>query len=196
MQSCTQISTTQQNTMLNVNSDSFSIQKFIRHLHPAPRSVQPSDMMKFCVCSCDPTPWHHLKTMKTFILTNTVWEHDLARGEVQRDQTYPLGNLDKADVEIPARKGPRGLLRSGPCACRKLCHESHPSSILKLTRGFVLPPLLFWKLFNLTLKLLFIFAPTYLHTIRVNQWWSNTCYDSFMLLFIHKLKISVNANGR
>lgn len=150
---------------------------------PAPSSVQPSDMMKLRVYSCDPTPWHHLKTMKTFIHTNTVWEHDLARGEVQHDQTYPLGNLDKADVEIPARKGPWGSLRSGPCACRKPCHESHRSSILKLTGGFVFPPVLFRKLFNLTWKLLLIFAPTYLHAIWVNLWWSNTLWLTHYSLY-------------
>lgn len=136
---------------------------------PAPRSIQPSDMMKFHVYSCNLTPWHHLKTMKTFIHTNTEWEHDLARGEVQHDQTYPLGNLYKADVEIPAWKGPQGSLKSDPCACRKPSNESYPSSSLKLTRRLLLPLLLFSEFFNLTLKLLLVFAPTYLHAIQVNS---------------------------
>lgn len=66
-----------------------------------------------------------------------------------------------------------GSLRSGPWACRKPCHESLPSSILKLARAFVFLPLLFRKLFYLTLKLLLIFAFMYLHAIWVNSWLSN-----------------------
>lgn len=104
---------------------------------PVPRSIQPSDTMKFWVYSCYPTPWHHSKTMKTFIHTSTVREHDLAQGAVQRDQTDLLGSWDRADVENPAQKEPRVLQRS--CACRKPCHESLSSSILKLTRGLSFP---------------------------------------------------------
>lgn len=163
---------------------------------PAPRSIQPSDMMKFRVYGCNPTPWQHLKTMKSFIHTNTMWEHELARGEVHCGQIDPLGNLDKADVEIPAWKGLGRSLRSGPCACRELCPKSHPSSIFKLGRAFVLLLPLFWKHLDLTLKLFLIFATMYLHAFQVNKWWSNLPYDSLLLLFIYKLRISVTAKGK
>ena len=129
-----------------------------------PRNVQPSDMMKFCMYSCSPTPWHHLKTMKTFIHTNTVWEHDLARGEVQQDQTYPLVNLDKAHVEILAWKGALGPLRSGPLVCRKPCHESRPSSILKLTRGFCPSSTLVLETFKSDNKIIIIIIIAHIFT--------------------------------
>lgn len=150
---------------------------------PAPRSIQPSDRMKFRMYSCNPTPWQHLKTMKSFIHTNTMWEHELARGEVHCDQTDPLGDLDKADVEIPAWKGLGGSLRSGPCACRELCLKSHPSPIFKLTRAFVLPPPLFWKHLNLTLTLFLIFATMYLQAFQVNKSWSNKLRLTYSSLY-------------
>lgn len=140
---------------------------------PAPSRIQPSDTMKLHVYSCDPTTWHHLKTVKSSIHKNTMWEHDLAWGEAQHHHTYALRNLDEVDVEIPAQKGPQGSLRSGPWACRKPCHESLPSSILKLASGFFLLPLLFRKLLYLTLRLFLMFAFMYLHAIWVNSWLSN-----------------------
>lgn len=168
MQSCTQISTTQQYFMLNVNSDSFSIQKFIICLHPSPKEHSAKWQEKILhvqLRSCSLTSLENDENLHPYKHHVKAWPHS-ERSAAWSDLL--LRNLDKADVEILAQKGPRRLLGSGPRACRKPCHESHPRSILKLTRGFVLPLLLFWKLFNLTLKLLFIFAPTNFHAIRVN----------------------------
>lgn len=140
------------------------------------------------------TWWNFACTVAILLLDNT-WKQWKAssiqipcesmnslRGSALRSDWPWLGNLDKADVEIPAWKGLRRSLRSGPCACRELCPKSHPSSIFKLTRAFVLLSPLFWKHLDQTLKMLLVFATRYLHVFQVNKW-SNRTYDSLISLY-------------
>lgn len=166
----TQISMTQQYNMLNINSDLFSIQKFIIHFHPSPKDLSAKwhdETSRVQLQSYSLTTLENNEKLHPYKFHVRAWTHS---GEAHCDQTDLLGNLDKADVEIPAWEGLRRSLRSGPCACRELCPKSHPSSIFKLTRAFVLLPPLFWKYLDQTLKLLLVFATRYLHVFQVNKW--------------------------
>lgn len=110
---CVEVSTAQQCITLSVNSDSFSIQKFIVHFHPSTKEHS--------------AKWHNeIERTVAVLLFNVTWkqwqppsiqipwESMTSLREKCRAFRLTLGRWDKADVETLAWKGPQELQRSEP----------------------------------------------------------------------------------